>query len=146
MRLASITLFAATLFAAPVAAGDVAGGGFGGHVSSLSFSGGVAATGGLAAGGANGTSFVRNEQFSANLSGVRGDLTFTEIDRNGAVRDVDGIEVDLNIQTLNESVQESRTKVRDRGAGTAGLGGGIAKSGGIAAGDGGMFAYGFEQW
>lgn len=131
--------------AAPVyAQDDTAWGGFNGSVSSISKSGGIAATGGLAAGGANGTSFVRNEQFSANLSGVTGNLEFDDsFGQNGPG---DGINVDLSVQTLNEGVQESRTVVRDRGTGTAGLGGGLAKSGGIAVGDGTMGAFGFDSW
>jgi hypothetical protein len=122
---------------------DSTWGGFTGSVSSMSKSGGLAVTGGATRHGA-GSSFVRNEQFSGNISGVTGTLQFdTEY---GLGDPNDGITTNLSVQTLNESVQESRTTLRESGRGTFGAGGGIAKSGGIAKGNGTMGAFGFDSW
>ena len=141
------TILIAALFAGTstfaYAQSDEAWGGFSGSVSSISKSGGLAITGGATRHG-SGSSFVRNEQFSGNISAVTGNLQFDPRFGEGDSRD--GINVDLSVQTLNESVQESRTRLNENGRGTFGAGGGIAKSGGIAVGDGTMGAFGFDSW
>lgn len=134
------------LFAGSASATDLAFGGGSGVVSSTSISGGIAATGGLAAGNNNGFSSVHNFQGAANTSGVTGLMKFTEIDRNGLVRDVDGIAVQMEFDTFSVSEQLSETRVRDRGTGTAGLGGGVAISGGAAHGEGSFGFFGLENW
>lgn len=153
MKMTTIALVTALLSIPALAtAQDFSGGEFSGSVASEAFTGGIAVTGGIAAGNTNGFSSVRNEQFSANFSSFTGNLTFNELDGNfpqgGGLptSDIDGIETTVSVTTVSEGVQESSTRVRDRGTGTAGLGGGIAVSGGLAEGDGSNFGFGFASW
>ena len=160
MKLLTTAAVAATLaFAAPALAtcnlcGDMAVGQVSGAVTSHSTSGGLAATGGLAFGGMDGYSRVENFSGAMNSSGVSGGLTFNELDghiwednRNGGVlTSVDGIEVDVTLDTFSLSEQVSETRVIDNGLGTVGVGSGLGLSGGSAFGHGGFVALGSERW
>lgn len=148
MKLLTTAVVAATLaLAAPVAAGgldDIALGFGVGTVESHSASGGVAATGGLAANGMDGFSSVQSLQGASNLSSVEGTLNFDP--RHGMGDPRDGVTVFMEFETLSVSEQLSQTRVIDNGLGTAGLGGGIAASSGNAFGAGKTYFQGWDSW
>lgn len=116
------------------------GGAFGGVAHSHSSGGSFAASGGIAANGADGRSFVRNEQSAGQLSGA-----FSSFD--GAVRD-NGAEGTLVTETFTDGFSQSRTVTRNAGSGTLGAGAGFATNWGSAdaAGAFGGGAIGTRNW
>lgn len=151
MKMTLLAAVAAIALAGPAMATcgggcDTASGGFGGLAFSNSVTSGVAATGGIAAFGMSGYSMVENGQFAANTSGAEGRLTFTEIDRHARNRDVDGIKVDLDLDTFSLGSQGSFTRTVDRGVGTVGFGAGFGASDGGGHAAGSFGARGFESW
>lgn len=116
----------AAITAAPSFAdnGGITGGAFAGIAQSHSSGGSIAASGGIAANGANGGSFVRNEQSAGQLSGA---FASYEGATNGRL--TKGTVV---TETFTDGFSESRTITRNNGANTVGIGAGFASNWGSA--------------
>lgn len=135
----TVMTIAAVLLGTAAHATDIADGGFSGSSESFSKTMGVAATGGYSG---NGFSSVSTFQGAMHQSGASGTLKFTEHD----TRKLDGITVELEMDTFSVGEQFSSTKTRDRGYGTKGVGGGFAVSGGYGHVEGGFDAEGWNNW
>lgn len=99
------------------------GGTFEGSARSISTGGSFAASGGIAAGGMSGGSFVRNEQQAGQLSGAHASFT------PGA----DGARAGtLVTETLTDGFSQARTITRSNGEGTIGAGAGFSANFGDA--------------
>lgn len=120
-------------------------GAFEGSARSISSGGSLAISGGIAYGGSEGTSTVRQENSAGNLSGAHANFT-SNIGKSENEREISGT---LVTETFTDGFSESTSILKNTGSNTAGVGAGFSTNWGEAEASGnfsGMSARAEGKW